>query len=135
MDKKDFPSDAYPPHEIARKVERAGISKAHSDTTTLLVLGVLAGAFISLEALLFTVIVTDSNMGFGPTRLLGGLGFSLGLILVIVAGAELFTGNNLIAMAWASRLIETREVVRNWLLVYTGNVIGCLWDSTFGDMG
>lgn len=126
MDKNDLPSDAYPPQEIARKVEQAGVSKAHADTLTLLVLGVLAGAFISLGALLFTVIVTDSSMGFGPTRLLGGLGFSLGLILVVVAGAELFTGNNLIAMAWASRLIGTREVVRNWLLVYIGNVIGCL---------
>ena len=118
--------DAYPPLEIARKVERLGVAKAHADTLTLLALAVLAGAFISLGALLFTVVVTGSNLGFGPTRLLGGVSFSLGLILVVVAGAELFTGNNLIAMAWASRLIGTREVMRNWLLVYVGNVIGCL---------
>ena len=118
--------DAYPPAEIARKVERLGVAKAHADTLTLLVLAVLAGAFISLGALLFTVVVTGSSLGFGPTRLLGGVSFSLGLILVVVAGAELFTGNNLIAMAWASRLIGTREVMRNWLLVYVGNVIGCL---------
>lgn len=75
---------------------------------------------------MFTVVVTGSALGFGPTRLLGGVSFSLGLILVVVAGAELFTGNNLIAMAWASRLIGTREVMRNWLLAYVGNVVGCL---------
>jgi formate transporter len=126
MDKESQLSDAYPPQEIARKVERLGVAKAHADTLTLLVLAVLAGAFISLGALLFTVVVTDSSLGFGPTRLLGGVGFCLGLILVVIAGAELFTGNNLIAMAWASRLIGTREVLRNWLLTYVGNVIGCL---------
>jgi len=124
-------NDAYPPREIARKAERLGVAKARTDTITLLVLAVLAGAFISLGALLFTVVVTQSNLGFGITRLLGGLSFCLGLILVIVAGAELFTGNNLIAMAWASRLITTREVVRNWLLSYLGNVIGCLGTALF----
>ena len=118
--------EAYPPPEIARKVERLGVAKAHADALTLLVLAVLAGAFISLGALLFTVVATGSNLGFGPTRLLGGVSFSLGLILVVVAGAELFTGNNLIAMAWASRLIGIRDVLRNWLLVYVGNVVGCL---------
>jgi formate/nitrite transporter len=118
--------DAYPPLEIARRVERLGVAKARTDALTLLVLAVLAGAFISLGALLFTVAVTGSELGFGPTRLLGGAGFSLGLILVVVAGAELFTGNNLIAMAWASRLIGIREVMRNWLLAYAGNVVGCL---------
>lgn len=126
MDKEPYLSDAYPPQEIARQVERLGVVKAHADTLTLLVLAVLAGAFISLGALLFTVVVTESSLGFGPTRLLGGLSFCLGLILVVVAGAELFTGNNLIAMAWASRLIRSREVIRNWLLAYVGNVIGCL---------
>lgn len=119
-------SDAYPPLEIARKVERIGVAKAQADTLSMLVLAVLAGAFISLGALLFTVVVTDSALGFGPTRLLGGLSFCLGLVLVVVAGAELFTGNNLIAMAWASRLIGTPAVLRSWLLVYVGNVVGCL---------
>lgn len=104
MDNEPQLSDAYPPQEIARKVERLGVAKAHADTLTVLVLAVLAGAFISLGALLFTVVVTESSFGFGPTRLLGGVSFCLGLILVVVAGAELFTGNNLIAMAWASGL-------------------------------
>lgn len=126
MADEPYPSDAYPPQEIARRVERLGVAKARADAVTLLVLAVLAGAFISLGALLFTVVVTGSTLGFGPTRLLGGVAFALGLILVVVAGAELFTGNNLIAMAWASRLIGTRDVLRNWFLAYVGNVVGCL---------
>jgi formate transporter len=119
-------SDAHPPIEIAHAVERVGVAKAHMNTISLLVLAVLAGAFISLGALFFTVVVTDSGLGFGVTRLLGGLSFCLGLVLVVIAGAELFTGNNLLAMAWASGLIRTRDVVRNWVLVYLGNVAGCL---------
>lgn len=126
MDKEPHLSDAYPPQEIARRVERIGVAKARADILTVLVLAVLAGAFISLGALLFTVVITQSDLGFGPGRLLGGVSFSLGMILVVVAGAELFTGNNLIAMAWASRLISAPEVMRNWVLAYIGNVLGCL---------
>jgi len=118
--------DAYPPREIARKVERLGVAKAGTDIITLLVLAILAGAFIALGALFFTVVVSGPSPGYGLTRLLGGVCFSLGLILVVVAGAELFTGNNLLALAWASRLIGARDVLRNWLIVYVGNVIGCL---------
>jgi len=123
--------DAHPPREIARMVERLGVAKAQTDSVTLLVLAVLAVAFISLGALFFTVVVTAASLGFGVTRLLGGLSFCLGLILVVVAGAELFTGNNLLAMAWASRLIGIRDILRNWLLVYLGNVMGCLGTVLF----
>jgi formate/nitrite transporter len=126
LDKEPNMTDAHPPREIARMVERLGVAKAQTDAVTLVVLAVLAGAFISLGALFFTVVVTETGFGFGATRLIGGLSFSLGLVLVVVAGAELFTGNNLLAMAWASRLIGTRDVMRNWLLAYLGNVIGCL---------
>jgi formate/nitrite transporter len=118
--------DAYAPREIARKIEAVGLTKTRSDTLSLLVLAVLAGAFIALGALFFTVVVTRSTLGFGVTRLLGGLAFSLGLILVIVGGAELFTGNNLVAMAWASRRITSAALLRNWILVYGGNAIGAL---------
>jgi formate transporter len=119
-------TDAHPPRDIARNVERLGVAKAHTEPLTLLVLAVLAGAFIALGGLFSLVVVTDSGFGFGVTRLLGGVSFCLGLVLVLVAGAELFTGNNLLAMAWASGLITSRDVVRNWLLVYAGNVIGGL---------
>ena len=118
--------DARPPREIARQVEQLGVAKARTDALTVLVLAVLAGAFVSLGAMLFVVVTTQSGLGFGVTRLVGGMGFSLGLVLTVVAGAELFTGNNLLAMAWASGLIGTRDVLRNWALAYAGNVIGCL---------
>lgn len=119
-------ADAHPPMEIAHRVERQGVAKAHLDTLTLLVLALIAGAFIALGSAFYLVAVTHTDLGFGPTRLLGGFAFSLGLVLVVVGGAELFTGNNLLAMAWASRLIGTREVLRNWLYVYLGNVVGSL---------
>lgn len=118
--------DAYAPREIARKVEAAGVTKARTDALSVFVLSVLAGAFIGLGAVFFTVVVTQSSLGFGVSRLLGGVTFSLGLILVVVGGAELFTGNNLIAMAWASRLVSTYEVARNWVLVYLGNAVGAV---------
>lgn len=117
---------AFTPQQIAERVESLGVAKARTNAFTLLVLALLAGAFISLGALFFTLIVTGSEAGFGLTRLIGGVGFCLGLILVVVAGAELFTGNNLIAMAWASRLVSTRDLLRNWVIVYVGNVLGCL---------
>lgn len=118
--------DAFKPAEIAARVQQMGVAKARASALTVLVLSILAGAFISLGALLFLVVITGSELGFGLTRLIGGLAFCLGLVLVVIGGAELFTGNNLLAMAWASKLIETGEVLRNWLLVYVGNVIGCL---------
>ncbi len=94
--------DAWSPEEIARRVEDIGVKKARADALTVLLLSVLAGAFIALGAIFFTVVVAQ-----GASRLVGGLAFCLGLILVIVAGAELFTGNNLIAMARASGRIRT----------------------------
>ncbi|HMP79966.1 MAG TPA: formate/nitrite transporter family protein, partial [Pirellulaceae bacterium] len=117
---------AHSPREIASLVESVGIAKARLELVSLLHLAVLAGAFISLGAMFFIVTITESTWGFGVTRLIGGLAFSLGLILVVIAGAELFTGNNLIAIAWASRKVTTAMVLRNWFWVYLGNVAGCL---------
>ena len=116
--------DAYSPAEMAQRVLKVGVAKAKLPMADSLILAVLAGAFIGLGAAFATLTTTDPGMGFGPARVLGGLTFSLGLILVVVAGAELFTGNNLVAMAWASRAITTRQVARNWILVYIGNFIG-----------
>ena len=118
--------DAIAPAEIARKVQQVGVVKANTNALSLLALAGLAGAYISIGALFYLVVSTGSELGWGPTRMLGGVAFSVGLILVIIAGAELFTGNNLIAMAWASRLISGRQLLRNWFLVYLGNVIGAL---------
>jgi formate/nitrite transporter len=116
--------DAYAPAEMAQRVLRVGVAKARLPVPDTLILAVLAGAFIGLGAAFATLTTTSPAMGFGPARVLGGLTFSLGLILVVVAGAELFTGNNLVAMAWASRQITTGQVLRNWVLVYVGNFFG-----------
>jgi formate/nitrite transporter len=118
--------DAYAPAEMAQRVVKVGVAKANLPAADSLILAVLAGAFIGLGAAFATVATTNPELGFGPARLLGGVAFSLGLILVVVAGAELFTGNNLVAMAWASRLISTRQVLRNWSLVYVGNFFGAV---------
>lgn len=116
--------DAYAPAEIARRVLDVGVAKARLPVPDTLVLAVLAGAFIALGGVFATVAMTSTGLGFGPTRLIGGVAFSLGLILVVVAGAELFTGNNLVAMAWASRAVTTVQIARNWSLVYAGNFVG-----------
>jgi len=119
-------TDAYSPEKIAELIEATGIKKANLPALQTLVLGTLAGAFIAFGAMFYTVVVTGSELGFGPTRLLGGIAFSLGLILVVVAGAELFTGNNLIVMAWADKKISTRQLLRNWTLVYLANFFGSI---------
>lgn len=121
-----FGSDAFAPREIARKVETIGVGKARLPLLTMSLLAVLAGAFIGLGALFFTLVRSDATLGFALTQVLGGVVFSLGLILVVVAGAELFTGNNLLAMAWAGRRITTGELLRNWTVVALGNLVGAV---------
>ena len=116
--------DAYAPPEIAARIETAGVKKAQLPALQTMVLAILAGAFIAFGGMFYTLVVTDSGLGFGPQRLLGGIVFSLGLILVVIAGAGLFTGNNLIVMAWADKKISSHQLLRNWLLVYIGNFIG-----------
>ena len=119
-----YGSDAYAPLEVARRVETVGVAKARMATLPLLMLGVLAGAFIGLGSMLFVIVRSDPTLGFAAAQIGGGLVFSLGLLLVGVAGAELFTGNNLLAMAWADGRITTGEVLRNWVLVCAANFVG-----------
>ncbi len=118
--------EAYKPAEIARRVQSAGLAKAHIGFLPLAVLGVLAGVFISFGALFYLLVMTGAGELFGPARLLGGVAFSLGLILVVVGGAELFTGNALIVMAWAGRQVSTAALLRNWGIVYVSNLVGAL---------
>ncbi|MCD9120661.1 formate/nitrite transporter family protein [Cupriavidus sp. UGS-1] len=118
--------DAYTPQQVADRVNAFCIAKAQMPLLTLAMLGMLAGAFVGLGALMFALVSSDASLGFAVSRLLGGLAFSLGLILVTVAGAELFTGNNLLAMAWASGCVSTRDVLRNWFVVCVTNFIGAL---------
>jgi formate/nitrite transporter len=119
-----FGFDAYAPKEIAARVETTGVAKARLPLVSQLTLGVLAGGFIGLGALFFTVVTSDASLSFAVSRVLGGVAFSLGLILVAVAGAELFTGNNLLVMAWAGRRITTAELFRNWFIIYLANFLG-----------
>ncbi|MBL8511787.1 MAG: formate/nitrite transporter family protein [Betaproteobacteria bacterium] len=116
--------DAYTPKEIASRAETIGVAKARLPLLSMMMLGVLAGAFIGLGALFFTLVVSDPTLGFATSRVLGGVVFSLGLLLVVVAGAELFTGNNLLVIAWADGKISGTELLRNWLVVSLANLIG-----------
>ena len=119
-----FGFDAFSPKEIAEKVETVGVAKARLPLLSMAMLGVLAGAFIGLGALYFVLVASDATLGFAATRVLGGVAFSLGLVLVVVAGAELFTGNNLLAMAWADGKISTVELLKNWAVVGVTNFVG-----------
>ena len=132
--------DALLPQEMATRAEYLGVRKAEMPFLKMFMLSVLAGAFISLGAIFATTVSAGSmaittasgdaafstGLPFGVTRLLAGLVFCLGLILVVVGGAELFTGNNLIVMAWASGKVTAGALLRNWVIVYVGNFAGAL---------
>jgi len=116
--------DAYKPARIAMLVEDAGVAKANLPVLQMFVLAVLAGAFIGFGAVAYTAVMTGVDASFGPAKLLGGVIFSLGLFLVIIGGAELFTGNALMVMAAVDRRITVGQLLRSWSVVYAGNVTG-----------
>jgi len=121
--------DAFTPQIMANRMEMVGVSKTELKTDTMFALAILAGAFIACGAIFATVVTTGLGavgMGYGVIKLLGGLVFCLGLIAVVVAGAELFTGNNLIIMAFASKRVSFTRVMRNWIIVYIGNLVGSI---------
>ncbi|MEW5848733.1 MAG: formate transporter FocA [Myxococcota bacterium] len=119
--------DALLPPEIAEKAEQVGVKKASLPLSVMFVLAVLAGAFIAMGGVFSSVVSAGADaVPYGITRMLSGLVFSLGLIMVVVGGAELFTGNNLMVMAWANGKLSTTQVLRNWLVVYVGNFAGAL---------
>ena len=121
---ENFNMDAYSPQQIAERVDNIGVTKARLPLLSMAMLGMLAGAFIGLGALYYTLVVSDASLSFAVARVLGAVCFSLGLLLVVVAGAELFTGNNLLAMAWADGKVNTAEVLRNWAVVCAANFVG-----------
>jgi hypothetical protein len=119
-----FGFDAFSPREIAQRIEQVGVAKARLPLRSMWMLGMLAGAFIGLGALYYTLVAADASLGFAARQLLGGVTFSLGLLLVTVAGAELFTGNNLLVLAWADGRISAHELLRNWVVVCLANFVG-----------
>jgi formate/nitrite transporter len=124
----DHSLDALLPADIARKAEAVGVQKTRMNVPSLLALAVLAGAFIALGGMFATTVLAgaDGVVPFGISRLLSGLVFCLGLILVVVGGAELFTGNTLMVMAWAAGEVRLREMLRAWAIVYIGNFVGAI---------
>ena len=132
--------DALLPPEMATRAEYVGVRKAETPALTMFTLAILAGAFIAMGAIFATTVASGSvavravdgaltyttGLPYGLTRLLTGIVFCLGLVLVIVGGAELFTGNNLIVIAWASGKVTSRAMLRNWIIVYIGNFVGSI---------
>ena len=128
MSKQVISIDTMLPPEMAKEAEKVGVKKTNTGVVKLLVLAILAGAFISLGAI-FYITATSGMKGelpYGLIKLIGGVAFSLGLILVIVAGAELFTGNALIVMALAGQKIGIKQLLKNWIIVYIGNFVGAM---------
>jgi formate transporter len=121
-----FNLQAYSPAEIKEAIEKVGVKKANFPLLTSFMLAIVAGGSIGFGALYYSIVASDAELSFATARVLGGLVFSLGLALILVGGAELFTGNNLIVMAWASGRVSTGTMLRNWLIVYVGNLIGSL---------
>ncbi len=141
-----FGFDCYSPKEIAERVENVGVTKSRLPLLSVVALGVLAGSFIGLGALYFTLVASDATLPFAVVRVLGGVAFSLGLILVVIAGAELFTGNNLLVMAWVAGRITFATVVKNLAVVFAANFVGAVglaalvaksghWKMAGGDVG
>ena len=117
-----------PPSEIAKTVVGVAQKKTATPAPSLVLLAILAGAYIALGAVLFTIVTNDLSLyiGDGLSRLVGGIAFSLGLILVVLGGAELFTGNNLLAAGYLDKKVTGRQVLNNWFWVYLFNFVGAL---------
>jgi formate transporter len=132
--------EAILPPAMAVRAEESGIKRAASDPLAVFVLSILAGAFVAFGAVFATTVTAGTSPTFAPDgslvssvaipygigRLLTGLAFCVGIIMVIIAGAELFTGNNLIVMAWAGGKVTTRALLLNWFLSFTGNSLGAI---------
>jgi formate/nitrite transporter len=135
-----YGSDAIAPPDILDKVEKLGVKKAHTPFGPEFVLSMVAGGAISLGAMFFYIVLGDPTLGYAAQRVLGGVTFALGLSLVMIAGAELFTGNCLLVVAWASRKISVGEMLGNWVTVWVGNLVGSLvmvfllWECHFPDL-
>ena len=119
-------TEALTPAQITQKAEDLGVTKTEMSFGRSFALSIMAGAFIAMGAMFFSLVVGDPALPFAIQRVLGGFLFCLGLILVVVAGAELFTGNTMIVMTAASKRINWSAVWKNWIVVFFGNFLGAL---------
>ena len=119
-------SDPFIPGEIAERLEAANVQRASLPTSNLVLLGLLGGVYIGFGGALATLVATDTTLGYGLGRLASGLAFSLGLIMLVLAGGELFTGNNLMVLAFAGRKVSSRALLRNWGIAYLANAVGAI---------
>lgn len=123
---KALKPDAITGFDLLEKAEQVGVGKAGMAPFKIFLSAVLAGAFIAFGAMYFCIVISDTSLSFALQRVLGGLAFTLGLVLVLVAGAELFTGNTLMVCAASSKKISWKIVLKNWLIVWLGNLVGSL---------
>lgn len=119
--------DLLSPEAVTAKAESTGVKKATNTLRATVTLGILAGTFIAFAGEFYTMAIFDARVGPSLAKVFGGITFSLGLIMVVIAGAELFTGNTLLIIAYMTRKISLRLLLRNWALVYLGNFIGSIF--------
>jgi formate/nitrite transporter len=117
------------PSEIAAVAVKAGVAKSRASATALVVLGFLGGSFVAMAAVASHTVSCSLGIWAGPSavRLISGMVFSVGIVMVIVGGAELFTGNSLMVMALLDRRIRSGELIRNWVIVYFANMAGAIF--------
>lgn len=125
-DVKALRPDCLAPAEIEAKAETVAVGKASMKAGPMFVAAMLAGAFIGFGGMFFCLFLGDSTIPFAVQRLVGGLCFCLGLTLVLCCGAELFTGNTLMVCGLASKKIKASGMLRNWVIVFLGNLAGAL---------
>ena len=124
----EYPApDCLVPAAIEAKTEAAGVTKANLPVAKAFLLAMFAGAFIAFGGLFFTVFLSDVTLGWGAQRVVGGLCFCLGLVLVLICGAELFTGNSLMVCALKSKKITLAQMLKAWAVVWIGNFVGALF--------
>lgn len=125
-DVKTLKPDELSPAETLAKAEDISVTKSKMGVAKCFVSAMLAGAFIGFGATYFMVFLGDSTMPFAAQRMVGGICFCLGLVLVLCCGAELFTGNNLMVTGLASKKISMGGMLKNWVVVWLGNLAGSL---------
>ncbi|MFV0575153.1 MAG: formate transporter FocA [Vibrio sp.] len=115
------------PPDMAKKAAEAGVYKVNKPLFNTLLLAITAGMQIGIAFIFYTTVTSGTeNIAPGLSHFVGGIAFSLGLILVVVTGSELFTSSTLIVVAKATGLVTWAQLIKNWALVYVGNFIGCM---------